>query len=86
MENKSKRITLKSLLVKDITAYLMSFQPVIRNGWLIKFSTHRDSNILLIFTSVYTKQTVIRYFTDEQDAVMFINYMMTKDPQEEHEL
>lgn len=86
MENKSKRITLKSLLVKDITAYLMSFQPVIRNGWLIKFSTHRDSNILLVFTSVYTKQTVIRYFTDEQDAVMFINYMMTKDPQEEHEL
>lgn len=64
----------------------MSFQAVVKNGWAIKFSTHRDSNILLIFTSVYTGQTIIRYFKEEQDAVIFINYMMHKNPEEEHEL
>jgi hypothetical protein len=60
---------------------LMSFQPVVRNGWAIKFSTHRDDNILLIFTSVYTARTIVRYFTEEQDAVKFINHMMAQDPQ-----
>lgn len=61
----------------------MSFQPVVRNGWAIKFSTHRDDNILLIFTSVYTAKTVVRYFTDEQDAVQFINYMMAQNAQDD---
>lgn len=60
----------------------MSFHPVVRNGWAIKFSTHRDDNILLIFTSVYTGRTIVRYFTDEQDAVSYINFMMTQNPQE----
>lgn len=83
MENKSKTTTIKNLLLEDIKKQLMSFQPVVRNGWAIKFSTHRDDNILLIFTSVYTAKTVVRYFTDEQDAVKFINYMMTQNPQED---
>lgn len=64
----------------------MSFHPVVRNGWAIKFSTHRDDNILLVFTSVYTAKTVVRYFTDEQDAVKFINFMMTQNPQEDDDL
>ena len=83
MENKSKTTTFKNLLLEDIKNQLMSFHPVVRNGWAIKFSTHRDDNILLIFTSVYTAKTVVRYFTDEQDAVKFINYMMTQNPQED---
>ena len=83
MENKSKTTTFKSLLLEDIKNQLMSFHPVVRNGWAIKFSTHRDDNILLVFTSVYTAKTVVRYFTEEQDAVKFINYMMTTNPQED---
>jgi hypothetical protein len=82
MENKSKTTTFKSLLLEDIKNQLMSFHPVVRNGWAIKFSTHRDDNILLVFTSVYTAKTIIRYFTEEQDAVKFINYMMKTNPQE----
>ena len=81
MENKSQTTKFKNLLLEDIMNQLMSFQPVVRNGWAIKFSTHRDDNILLIFTSVYTARTVVRYFTEEQDAVKFINFMMTQDPQ-----
>ena len=83
MENKSKTTTFKNLLLEDIKNQLMSFHPVVRNGWAIKFSTHRDDNILLIFTSVYTAKTVVRYFTDEQDAVKYINFMMTTNPQED---
>jgi hypothetical protein len=84
MENKSKTTTFKSLLLEDIKNQLMSFHPVVRNGWAIKFSTHRDDNILLVFTSVYTAKTIIRYFTEEQDAVKFINYMMKTNPQEQN--
>ena len=86
MENKSKTTTFKNLLLEDIKNQLMSFHPVVRNGWAIKFSTHRDDNILLVFTSVYTAKTVVRYFTDEQDAVKFINFMMTQNPQEDDDL
>ena len=59
-----------------------SFATIIRNGWGIKFSTHRDSNILLIFTSLHTGQTLVRYFTDEDSAVDYINYVIEHSPVE----
>lgn len=59
-----------------------SFAPVIKNGWAIKFSTYRDNNILLVFSSIHTGQTIVRYFTDEDDAVMYINYVISKSPVE----
>lgn len=62
---------------------IMSFHPVNRNGWWIKFSTFKSHNILLLFTSMYTGQTVVRYFDDEDDAVKFINYIIECDPTEE---
>jgi hypothetical protein len=77
--NKIPQFEIKSLLMKDLMKNLKSFHPVVRDGWIIKFSTHRDLNILLTFVSIYTAQTVIRYFTNEEEAVIFINYMMTKD-------
>lgn len=60
-----------------------SFLPVSRSGWWIKFSTHKNHNILLIFTSSKTGQTIVRYFTEEQEAVKFINYIIDRDPQME---
>ena len=59
-----------------------SFAPVIRNGWMIKFSVYRDDNILFIFTSIHTGQTLVRYFTDEDDAVKYLNYITTQNPNE----
>lgn len=59
-----------------------SFAPIVRNGWMIKFSTHRDSNILLVFTSLHTGQTLVRYFTDEETAVEYINYIIEHSPVE----
>jgi hypothetical protein len=59
-----------------------SFSPIIRNGWGIKFSTYRNNNILLLFTSLHTGQTLVRYFTDEDSAVDFINYVIEHSPVE----
>jgi hypothetical protein len=57
-----------------------SFAPIIRNGWGIKFSTYRNNNILLVFTSLHTGQTLVRYFTNEDNAVDYINYVIEHSP------
>jgi len=67
----------------ELELHSKSWLPVNRNGWWIKFSTTFDSNILLVFTSKYTGQTVVRFFGEEDDAVKFINYMVTQDAREE---
>lgn len=61
----------------------MSFLPINRNGWWIKFSTHKSHDILLLFTSMFTGQTIMRYFDNEDDAVKFINYVIEHDASEE---
>ena len=86
MEKKSfKLLSPRAMLYLDIRNNYKSFQLIVRNGWAIKFSVYRDENILLIFTSTFTCQTVIRYFTNEDDAVEFINYITAQNPQEEIE-
>lgn len=66
----------------DIRNNSRSFSPVVRNGWAIKFSVYRENNILLIFTSCFTGQTIVQYFTDEDAAVEFINFVCEQNPQE----
>lgn len=66
----------------DIRNNSKSFSPVVRNGWAIKFSVYRENNILLIFTSCFTGQTIVQYFTNEDDAVDFINFVCEQNPQE----
>lgn len=79
-----KPLKLKRSLTFSVWASkVMSFSPVNRNGWWIKFSVVNHSEILLIFTSMYTGQTILRYFNDEEKAVEFINYIIDFDPTEE---
>ena len=59
--------------------------PVARNGWGVKFSVYKGENILLTFISLYTGQTVIRYFTNEDEAVEFINFITQQDARDEIE-
>jgi hypothetical protein len=73
----------KILLNLEISKNLRSFVPIVRNGWGIKFSTYRDTNILLMFVSLHTGQTIMRYFTDEDTAVNYINYVISQNPSEE---
>jgi len=58
---------------------LRSWNICERNGWFIKLSIHREVNILLVFTSTFTGQTIVRYFTDEDGAVNFINFVCHRD-------
>lgn len=58
------------------------WNPVNRNGWWIKFSTYKG-NILLLFTSSITGQTVVRFFADEDSAVKFINFIVDQSPERE---
>ena len=65
------------------TAYTaQSWAPTERNGWIIKFSIYNDDYIMLVFTSKYTGQTVIREFSSEDDAVDFINFITNLDASE----
>lgn len=68
--------------MRDIRDNLRSFVPIQRNGWIMKLSTYRDTNIMLVFTSVYTGQSFIRYFDDEDKAVDYINIIASKNPNE----
>ncbi len=67
----------------EIKSKSKSFSPVTRNGWAIKFSIYRDFNILLVFLSLYTGQIIVRYFTEEDEAVKYINFVTSKNPEEE---
>lgn len=60
----------------EIMNHLRSWEVCERNGWFIKLSIHKDENILLMFISKYTAQTIIRYFTCEDEAVEYINYVI----------
>jgi hypothetical protein len=60
----------------EVASKTKSWHPVERNGWIIKFSQYRDSNILLFIVSRFTGQTIIRYFPHEDEAVLFINMVV----------
>ena len=77
-EEKSSK-TAQTLLMQQIRSNTSYFQPVVRNGWIIKFSVYMNSDILLLITSKYTGQTIVRYFLEEDDAVKFINMVISRD-------
>jgi hypothetical protein len=64
----------------EIANNCKSFLPVNRNGWWIKFSTYNSHNVLLVVTSMFTGQTFVRHYDDEEKAVNFINYIIECDP------
>lgn len=77
--------SLKTEKFLEIESKGVTFSPIVRNGWWVKFSMVQ-SNILLIFVSDYTGQTIIRHYTQEKPAVDFINMVIKSDPTEELEL
>ena len=50
-----------------------SWHPVERNGWIIKFSVYKGQFVLLAIISQHTGQLIMRHFTNEDDACLFIN-------------
>ena len=67
-------------LQQEIRSNLSFFRPVVKNGWVIKFSVSKDTGILLTIFSKYTGQTMIRFYEKESSAVNFINMIIEKDP------
>jgi len=78
MQKEPISVSIRKILHRDITKSMCSWEPIVRNGWVIKFSVYKK-NILLSFTSIHTTQTVIRYFGDEDLACEFINFICHKD-------
>ena len=70
---------MQNKLSTKILNTLRSWELHERNDWLIKLSIHNEENILLIFISKYTGQTIIRYFTCEDEAIKYINYIINKN-------
>ena len=80
--SKTKPVPTKRFL--EYAVRTKSWLPVARHGWLIKFSSYKETTILLFIVSQYTGQTVVRYFENEDIACNYINYILDLNPQEEH--
>jgi hypothetical protein len=78
MDKENLSVSFRKLLELDITNNTKSWEPVIRNNWAIKFSIYKE-NILLMFVSVFTGETIIRYYNNEDEACEFINYILHND-------
>lgn len=76
MRRKSSNQKVKNLKL-DIENKTKFWNGVVRNGWWIKFSVYSDQFILLMIISRYTGQTLLRYYSDESEAVAFINFVTT---------
>lgn len=81
MQMSTQRKTLTKYF--DLQSRITSYLPVNRGGWIVKFSVVDGYKILLLFTSMYTGQTIVRYYDNEDEAVKFINYVIECDPSEE---
>jgi hypothetical protein len=84
MQKKSsnqKQSSMTKELSLDIEHKTKFWKPIVKNGWWMKFSTYRDHYILLSVVSTHTCQTIIRYYENEDDAVQFINFITSCDPQ-----
>ena len=81
MQEKSYKNS-KVSLSEQIKSNLVCFRPVLRNGWIVKFSIYDSKYILVMVVSKYTGETQVRYFSGEMDAVYFINMVCQRDAKE----
>lgn len=61
-----------------VTSNIKSFQPVLKSGWIIKFSILNDC-ILLMIVSKHTGQVFMTYHENEDKAVKMINATIEKN-------
>ena len=66
-------------LYEDIKQHIRSFEPIAREYWWIKFSNYKG-NILMFCGSMLTGEVVTNHFADEDDAVMYVNWLFHQDP------
>ena len=83
-KNSFKQVPSKRFL--QVAQKTKTWHPVARNGWITKFSVYKETSVLLTFISQYTGQVIIRYFGNEDDACLFINYIHELDAEQLVEL
>ncbi len=57
---------------------ILSFDTIQRGGWLIRVSVLGMENILMCLHNEDTSETIVRSYTDELDANLYIEYIVHK--------
>lgn len=68
---------------QELQSKLKRYVPIIRNGWLIKFSHIPDIGVLLCIISLHTHQVIMRHMKEEAEAVAFIHLVESHNSREE---
>lgn len=59
---------------------ITSFQTIKRSNWRLKFSTTDQNTIMILCQSVLdSNNTFIKFFSNEDDAIAFIDFLLTQD-------
>ena len=56
---------------------LSSLGPVRIQNWILKGSILNDETICLVFVDTNTKSTIVKFFTNEDDALVYLRYVTT---------
>lgn len=72
----------KKIEFREFSENVNSWKIAQRNGWAIKISTHNDETVMMVFASQYTGQSIIRYCSNQEEAIKIIDYITHKNARE----
>lgn len=59
---------------------ITSFQTIKRGNWKLKFSTTDQDTIMVLCQSVLdTNNTFIKFFSNEDEAISFVDFLIKQD-------
>jgi hypothetical protein len=61
---------------------LISFVTVRRANWLFKASVYHDKYVMIVAINVQTAEFHTKYFSDQNEAVNWLEYIVDKDTTE----
>lgn len=61
---------------------LISFVTVRRANWLFKASVYYDKYVMIVAINVQTAEFHTKYFSDQNEAVNWLEYIVDKDTTE----
>ena len=56
---------------------LTTLGPVRIQNWILKGSILNDETICLLFFDLNTKSSIVKFFVDEDDALVYLRYVTT---------
>lgn len=72
----------KKIEFQEFSENVNSWNIAQRNGWAIKISTYNDENVMILFASQYTGQSMIMYCSNQEEAIKSIDYVTHKNARE----